>query len=209
MELEAQSLRETISADLVKIAPATAAAEPLARYAELVAEWARRMNLTGFRDPLEIARRLILPPLIWSRLLPCVPATIADLGSGAGFPGIPLALGFERARVHLIEARERRHHFQRHVVRELGLSRVVPLHGRAEDLPPVECEVGVAQGFLPLPRAVFHVKRWTKIDGVIGIPQSTARPALQDPDLEWLGCPAYIDPFAGRRSFLWMSRRKS
>ncbi len=177
-------------------------------YAILVAGWAPRINLTGARDPRDIARRFVIPPLIWSRLLPRSPGSIADLGSGAGFPGIPLALGSPDVPVVCVESRERRHYFQRQVVRELGLEQVQPLLGRAEALQPRRCDLGVAQAMAPLPEAVFHVKRWVSVGGVIAIPQSEPRTALDDDALEWLGCPAYRDPWHPRPGFLWMARRK-
>lgn len=210
MELEATLLRERIAADLSQIGCESSGplTEAVVGYVGQVSAWSRQMNLTGLRQPLEIARRLVLPAMAWSRLLPRTPETIADLGSGAGFPGVPLALCFPEARVYLVDARERRHHFQRHIVRRLKLSNVVPLHGRAEVLDPIECDVGVAQAFAPLEEAVFHVKRWTRVGGIIAIPQNTEEPASDDSDLEWLGCPGYPDPFEGRPSFLWMSRRK-
>ena len=126
----------------------------IADYACLVASWAPRINLTGARDSLDIVRRFVIPPMIWAELLPTRPASFVDIGSGAGFPGIPLALRFPESDVVSVEARERRHFFQRQVVRELGLGRVHPILGRAEALEVRECEVGVAQALAPLPQAV-------------------------------------------------------
>ena len=211
--MEPGHLEGQLRADLRTIGESVERAEalagPFADFSELLAEWARRMNLTGFRDPVDIARRLVLPPLIWSRLLPTRPVTIADVGSGAGVPGIPLALAFPDAEVVLVESRERRHYFQRQAIRSLGLARTVALLGRAEELEARECELGVAQALAPLPEAVFHVKRWTQIGGVVAIPHSDWLPAVDDPDLAWIDCPKYRDPFDSQPSFLWMSRRDS
>jgi 16S rRNA (guanine527-N7)-methyltransferase len=205
-------LRKEIVAELRAIdAPETLVtlADSIAHYVSLVASWARRMNLTGLRDPAEIARRFVFPVFQWARLLPVQPQTIVDIGSGAGFPGIPLAMMFPEAEVLLVEARERRHHFERYVVRQLGLSNTSPLLGRAEELPSRESDLGVAQALAPLPQAVFHVKRWTRIGGIVAIPQNREQPAVLDSDLDWIGCPNYNASGGGRRSFLWMSRRRS
>jgi 16S rRNA (guanine527-N7)-methyltransferase len=64
-----------------------------------------------------------------------VGSRIADVGSGAGFPGIPLAIVEPARRFTLIESRLKRASFLRHAVAELGLSNVAIAHARAEDLP--------------------------------------------------------------------------
>ncbi len=211
--MERRELIDAIAADLLRVGETPEGADSLAAqiaaFAELLGTWSRRMNLTGYRDPIAIVRHLVLPPMLWARLLPEAPTSIVDLGSGAGVPGIPLALRFRGAAVVLLEARERRHHFQRQVVRELGLRNVTPVLGRAEVETPRVCQLGVAQALAPLPEAAFHVKRWTQIGGVVAIPQSEPRSATADPDLDWLGNAEYHDPFANRRRYLWISRRIS
>ncbi len=203
-------------------------ARQIGRFAEVVAPWAARMNLTGPRNPETIAKELLLPPVLWSRLLPVSPQTIVDIGSGAGIPGIPLAMRFPEARTLLVESRERRHHFQRHAVRELGFPRVEPVLGRAETLEAVAGDLAVAQALAPLREAVFHVKRWTRVGGIIAIPQRQAAGPIENANaearpvetrdgarpptdlgaaLKWLGCPEYPDPFGGRPGFLWISKR--
>ena len=212
--MEPGDLAHQIEADLVESGAlaerAAAFAGPAARYAELVSSWSRRMNLSGFREPLEIARRLILPPVLWAALLPERPASIADIGSGAGFPGIPLALWFPGTPVQLVEAREKRHFFQKQVVRELGLADVTPRLGRAEELEVATAALVTAQALAPLSEAAFHVKRWVAPGGIVAIPQSEPHPALAGTSgLEWIGCPSYSAPFLSRAGFLWISRRKS
>ena len=60
----------------------------------------------------------------------------ADLGSGAGFPGVALATAFPEAQVLLVESREKRAQFLRTLVAELGLENLAVHHGRAEELEP-------------------------------------------------------------------------
>ena len=101
--------------------------------AELL-RWRARINLTGFRTPQAIARHGFLDSLA---CLPAVPAgglRVVDIGSGAGLPGLPLALARPDLEVTLIEASRRRHSFLAYVCRTLGLSKVRCLHGRAEAL---------------------------------------------------------------------------
>ena len=180
--------------------------EKLHQLAVQTAAWSHEMNLTGFREPGEVVDRLVVPPICWFALLP-EPETVVDLGSGAGYPSFPLAICWPETRFLLIEARRRRHHFQRHLVRELKLQNAELLHGRAEQLDPVQADVVIAQAFAPLSEAVFHMKRWARAGGILAIPQHNEVGPVEDPDLEWIGCPSYTPPRSAR-SFLWISKKK-
>ena len=105
-----------------------------AAYMAEVLRWRARINLTGFRGPRAIARHGFVESLAFLRALPPGPLRVVDIGSGAGFPGIPLRLARPDLRVTLIEARRRRHSFLAHVCRQLGLDDVECLLGRAEAL---------------------------------------------------------------------------
>ncbi|MGD8808669.1 MAG: 16S rRNA (guanine(527)-N(7))-methyltransferase RsmG [Gammaproteobacteria bacterium] len=107
-------------------------AEPLARFLNLLAKWNRVYNLTGFRDPQSLLDRVLLECLLLADYL--CGQTIADVGSGAGLPGLPLAITLPERHFTLIESRAKRVHFLRHVVGDLGLKNVRIEHCRAEDL---------------------------------------------------------------------------
>jgi 16S rRNA (guanine527-N7)-methyltransferase len=159
----------------------TEAAALLARLSQQLLRWSKRMNLTGHRDSEAIARRLILDALALGAALPGgVPPTLADLGSGAGFPGLPLAIWWPSCRVTLVESRERRHHFQRDVIRLLGLGNATPLRGRAETLEPMPHRVVVAQAAARPGRALGWMIRWAEPGGVLVVPTG-AEPPIVDP----------------------------
>ncbi len=101
--------------------------------AELL-RWRARSNLTGFRTPQAIARHGFLDSLACLAALPPGGLRVVDIGSGAGFPGLPLALARPDLEVTLIEASRRRHSFLASTVRTLALHNVRCLHGRAEAL---------------------------------------------------------------------------
>lgn len=111
-----------------------AAVESLLAYLDSIERWNRVINLTAIRErermlTVHLLDSLaVVPYLVGNRL--------SDLGSGAGLPGIPIALARPNLRVRLVEAREKKARFLRHVVRELGLGNVVVFAGRAEALPP-------------------------------------------------------------------------
>jgi 16S rRNA (guanine527-N7)-methyltransferase len=112
---------------------AQACAESLAKFLNLLAQWNRVYNLTGFRKPQDLLERVLSECLLLGDWLQG--RSIADVGSGAGLPGLPLAISHPQRRFTLIESRAKRVHFLRHVVGSLGLANVSVEHCRAEDLP--------------------------------------------------------------------------
>ena len=116
-------------------APAGAATiETLANYLCILEHWNRRINLSGVRAPLEMVTRHVVDsvavrPYLHGR-------RIADLGSGAGLPGIPLAVVYPGLALTLIESRARRAQFLAHAAAALSLPNVCVHHGRAEAYRP-------------------------------------------------------------------------
>ncbi|MEW6750935.1 MAG: 16S rRNA (guanine(527)-N(7))-methyltransferase RsmG [Candidatus Latescibacterota bacterium] len=106
----------------------------LRRYIILLHVWSGRMSLVSQQDRDRLGTRHLLPSLAWLPLVASLPrGRILDLGSGAGLPGLPLAVALPDSRVYLIESRRRRASFLREVVRRLGLRTISIIHGRAED----------------------------------------------------------------------------
>jgi 16S rRNA (guanine527-N7)-methyltransferase len=95
--------------------------------------WNRRTNLTAITDPEEIAVKHFIDSLVPSRWIP-PDARLLDIGSGGGFPGIPLKVFLSSLDVTLIEASRKKVTFLNHVSRQLGLSGICALQGRAEKL---------------------------------------------------------------------------
>lgn len=105
----------------------------LSDYLDLLIKWNARMNLTAIRDPAQIVRRHFGESLFAARNLPeCV--TLLDLGSGAGFPGLPIQLARPELHVMLAESQKKKATFLSEVVRSLGLQTEV-WAARAETLP--------------------------------------------------------------------------
>ncbi|HEX9706360.1 MAG TPA: 16S rRNA (guanine(527)-N(7))-methyltransferase RsmG [Steroidobacteraceae bacterium] len=111
--------------------PQTAAL--LALVAEL-AEWNTRFNLTGIREPAEVVDKHLLDSLA---VLPHLRGLrIADIGTGAGFPGLPLAIVSPNRRFTLVESTGKKAGFLRHVVGKLRLANVEVVLGRSEAMRP-------------------------------------------------------------------------
>ena len=104
--------------DLDAVVPAGTRARLLA-YLDFLAEWNRHTNLTAVREPAAMVTRHLLDSLV---LLPHLVGTrLADLGSGAGLPGIPLALARPDLEVTLVDSNGKKARFLRAAVAELGL----------------------------------------------------------------------------------------
>jgi len=103
----------------------------LDRYAELLCEWNEKMNLTGITDPYGIVVRHFVDSLTLCAQLP-EGATLIDVGTGAGFPAIPVAVARPDISVTLLDSLKKRLTFLDTVVSELKLN-AVTVHARAED----------------------------------------------------------------------------
>jgi 16S rRNA (guanine527-N7)-methyltransferase len=109
----------------------------IATYAALLEKWNARMNLTAVRDPEEIITRHFGESLFAARKLFPAPETLAtaiDIGSGAGFPGIPLKIWNPALDLTLIESNQKKAVFLREAIRSLNLRNVLVLAERAEQV---------------------------------------------------------------------------
>jgi 16S rRNA (guanine527-N7)-methyltransferase len=111
--------------------------EQLQGYLDLLVRWNARINLTAVRDPEQMVTRHFGESLFAARVLlgdrETHAATLADVGSGAGFPGIPMKLFAPEVELTLIESQGKKATFLREVLRGLQLDNAQAFGGRAED----------------------------------------------------------------------------
>jgi len=103
-------------------------------YLKLLTKWQKSQRLVGSDEPSWIVDNVIVDSLLFSRVLPAGVRSVADVGSGAGIPGIPLAIVLPEVEVTLIEARQKRASFLAAVIREIALPNCRLLNHRLEDL---------------------------------------------------------------------------
>ena len=108
----------------------TALAPRLLDYLALLERWNRTYNLTAIRDPREMLVKHVLDSLAMARFVD--EGRLADLGTGPGLPGIPLAIARPRLQVALVESNGKKARFLREAVRTLGLANARVLESRAE-----------------------------------------------------------------------------
>jgi 16S rRNA (guanine527-N7)-methyltransferase len=99
---------------------------------ELV-KWTQKINITTITDPIEVASNHFLDSLVPAQFIP-PEAAMLDIGSGGGFPGIPLKVILPKLSITLIDASRKKTSFLKHLIRTLKLDNIEALHIRAEDL---------------------------------------------------------------------------
>ena len=129
---EISALHPTLESGLAELAVDPALSTPLLDYLALLARWNRTYNLTAVRDPAEMVTRHLLDSLAMHAHLQ--PGALADLGTGPGLPGIPLALARPDVQVTLVESNGKKARFLREAVRTLGLGNARVAESRAEAL---------------------------------------------------------------------------
>jgi 16S rRNA (guanine527-N7)-methyltransferase len=105
----------------------------LVRFRDELLRWNRRFNLTAITDPVEALEKHLVDSLT---LLPLMEKGdfLLDIGSGGGFPSIPLKIARPDWKVWSVDSSGKKIIFQKHIVNSLGLSGYTPLHARAEQL---------------------------------------------------------------------------
>ena len=146
-----------------------------AAYRALLLEWNARFNLTAITDPAQIVTRHFLDSLTVALGVPRArwagAPRLLDVGSGAGFPGLALAIAFPQWHVTALEATGKKVTFLRHVAAALGLARVRVLQGRAEALAHAPAErarydVVAARALAALPTLLEYCQPFARVGGV-------------------------------------------
>ena len=142
------------------------AQEKLVAYVELLAKWNRTYNLTAIREPLRMISHHVLDSLAVRPHLPS--GSLADVGSGGGLPGIPLAIADPERRVTLNDANQKKCAFLRQAVIELRLANADVHAGRAQDWRPAQpFACAISRGFAEIAKFLETCRHLVARDGVL------------------------------------------
>src|SRR6201993_618709 len=108
--------------------------QQIQQYTKILWAWNDKVNLTAIRDPLEVLYRHFCESMFGSTLLPVENCRLADVGSGGGFPGLPLKIMRPDLQLFLVESNVKKATFLAEVIRELGLTDARVLVSRYEEL---------------------------------------------------------------------------
>jgi len=124
------------------------------QYIKILLTWNEKVNLTAIRDPLEILYRHFCESMYAAEAIPLKNGRLADVGSGGGFPGLPLKIMRPDLQVFLVESNIKKVTFLAEVIRELGLTSAQVLARRYEELgeeiAPLDYVCSRALGEYPL-----------------------------------------------------------
>ncbi len=167
--------RADLDAGLAALGLDPASAEPLARYLALMLRWNAAYNLTAIRDPREMVTKHLLDSLAMAPFVAGLPS-LADLGTGPGLPGIPLAIVTPGLRVSLVESNGKKARFMREALRTLGLDNAEVVESRIEALDrPGQYAAITARALATLPQILGLGGHLLATDGVL-LAMKGARP---------------------------------
>ena len=167
--------RDTLDAGLDALGLDAALADPLARYLALMLRWNAAYNLTAIRDPRDMVVKHLLDSLAMAPAVAALP-TLADLGTGPGLPGIPLAIATPGLRVTLVESNGKKARFMREALRTLDLDNAEVAESRIEALDrPGRFAAITARALATLPQILALGGHLIAPDGVL-LAMKGARP---------------------------------
>lgn len=150
--------------------------EQFLTYREELFDWNTRMNLTAITNPEEVLLKHFLDSLTLLPLVDKPRLRLLDIGTGAGFPGLPLKIVRPQWSVTLLEATGKKVTFVNHVIDTLHLTDVVAVHGRAEELAHkreyrARFDVVTARAVAAIPTLLEYSAAFCRVGGLIIFPK--------------------------------------
>lgn len=150
--------------------------EQLLRYRQELLDWNTRVNLTAIKDPEDVLLKHFLDSLSLLSVYDAPKATLLDIGSGAGFPGLVLKIVRPEWHITSLEATGKKVTFQKHIIETLHLHGIETIHGRAEELAHQQryrshFDVVTARAVAALPTLLEYATPYCRVGGRIILPK--------------------------------------
>ncbi|MDA8242322.1 MAG: 16S rRNA (guanine(527)-N(7))-methyltransferase RsmG [Nitrospiraceae bacterium] len=136
-------------------------------YLSELKKWNRVHNLTGLKSDRDIIVKHFLDSLLFLKVLPEEVSTVADIGSGAGFPGIPVKIIAQELKMFLLEPSKKKVVFLKHICGKLGLEGVEVLDSRIEDVEGLRVDAAMTRALYSVGEFIEKAERILTANGVL------------------------------------------
>jgi len=136
-------------------------------YLEELKKWNKAYNLTGLKTDRDIIIKHFLDSILFAKALPPEVLTLADIGSGAGFPGIPIKIMLPHLTVFLVEPTQKKVFFLRHLCNKLQLENLVIMDKRIEEVKELHVDAAVTRALYSISEFIDKAKNILNKNGVL------------------------------------------
>ena len=136
-------------------------------YLSELKKWNRAYNLTGLKTDRDIIIKHFLDSLLFAKALPPEALTLADIGSGAGFPGIPIKIMFPHLSVYLVEPTQKKALFLQHICSKLQLGKVEIIDKRIEDVKGLKVDAAITRALYSIEEFIEKAKDILNEKGIL------------------------------------------
>lgn len=139
------------------------------KYMNILVEWNEKMNLTAITEPNEVIKKHFVDCLSILKYIP-KQGKVIDVGTGAGFPGIPIKIAESSLNITLLDSLNKRVNFLNEVINIINLSNIIAIHSRAEEYAIGEkrefYDVAVSRAVAELPTLLEYLMPYVKVGGI-------------------------------------------
>lgn len=142
-------------------------------YLQELMKWNKVHNLTGLKTERDIIIKHFLDSILFAKVLPEQTSSLIDIGSGAGFPGIPLSIMNPDQNVLLIEPKKKKAIFLKHIVHQLGLKKAEVIDKRIENISGIQADAVLTRALFSINDFVEKAAHFVKNQGVLVLSKGT------------------------------------
>jgi len=141
--------------------------EAFITYLDELKKWNKAYNLTALKTNRDIIIKHFLDSLLFVKALPSEALTLADIGSGAGFPGIPIKIMWPKLSVFLVEPTQKKAIFLRHICSKLQLKHIEIIDKRIEEVKGLQVDVAVTRALYSVREFIEKTKDILSTNGIL------------------------------------------